>query len=101
MVDLLYHLTSLLFFNIPLLCYYFNLRSSIFYLSFGDIFCGDVFETCVIFSAILFPIKSPVASAVFLIALFEAVLSASVADRLDFYLIFTWLSFYLYFYPYF
>ena len=31
-------------------------------------------------SAILFPIKSPVASTAFGIALFEAVLSASVAD---------------------
>ena len=68
----------------------------IFCLSFGDIyfslsisssfvfelFCGEVFETLVILSAILFPIKSPVASAVFGITLFETVLIASVADCL-------------------
>ena len=60
--------------------YYFILSSSIiFCLSSGDIhlsisisssfvsesFCGDFFETLVILSAILFPVKSPVASAVF------------------------------------
>ena len=38
----------------------------------------DFFETLVILSAILLPIKSPVASAVFWIALFEAVFVASV-----------------------
>ena len=48
----------------------------------SELFFGEVFETLVILSAILFPIKSPVASAVFLIALFEAVSSASVADCL-------------------
>ena len=43
MVDLMHYLTSLLFFDIPLLCYYINLNSSIIccifsvdiYLSFG------------------------------------------------------------------
>ena len=40
----------------------------------------DFFEILVILSAILLPIKSPVASAVFWIALFEAVVIASVAD---------------------
>ena len=39
-------------------------------------------ETLVILSAILLPIKSPVASAVFWIALFEAVFIASVIDFL-------------------
>ena len=37
-------------------------------------------EILVILSAILLPIKSPVASAVFWIALFEAVFIASVVD---------------------
>ena len=88
MVDLLYFLTNLLFFDIPLLyCYYINLRSFIiFYLfletyifllvfiypvfsvSFSTVsklFFGDVFEIFVTLRAILLPIKSPVASAVF------------------------------------
>ena len=38
------------------------------------------FETLVILSAILLPIKSPVASAVFWIALFDAVFMESVVD---------------------
>ena len=46
--------------------------------SFGDFFL----ETLVILSAILLPIKSPVASAVFWIALFEAVFIASAVDFL-------------------
>ena len=80
-------LTNLLFFNISLLYCYGNLNSSIICcLSSGDIylffgasfglalstyassFCNslvDFFETLVILSAILLPIKSPVASAVF------------------------------------
>ena len=77
-------LTNLLFFGIPLL-YYTNLNSSIICcLSSGDmyLFLGvalstftsvssfgnslvDFFEMLVILSAILLPIKSPVASAVF------------------------------------
>ena len=79
--------TNLLFFNIPSLYYYINLRSSIIfclssrdiYLSSGDtylslgiplivvseLFYCEVFETFVILLAILLPIKSPVASAVF------------------------------------
>ena len=71
-------------FDIPLLYYYINLRSSIiFCLSSGDIylslgvslscsfvpvfelFCGEFFETLVILLPILLPIKSPVASSVF------------------------------------
>ena len=59
------------------------------YLSFGasdsslaSLFCGflDFLETLVILSAILLPIKSPVASAVFWIAFYEAVFIASVVD---------------------
>ena len=89
MVDLVYCLTSLLFFGIPILYYYINLRSlRIFclfsgdiYLSFGitlsnlifsaslstvsELFCGEVFETFVILSAILLAIKLPVASVFF------------------------------------
>ena len=94
------HLSNLLFFGIPLLYYYINFNSSIIcclssgdiYLffgigisllaSFGDNSFENFFETLVILSAILLPIKSPVASAVFLIALFEAVFNASVADFL-------------------
>ena len=45
-------------------------------------FCSEVFEIFVILLAILLPIKSHVASAVFFITLFELVLSASVADYL-------------------
>ena len=41
-----------------------------------------VFEKLVILSANLLPIKSPVASAVFLISLFEAVFFAPVVDFL-------------------
>ena len=40
----------------------------------------DYLEILVILSAILLPLKSPVASAVFRIALFEAVFIASVVD---------------------
>ena len=73
MVNLVHCLTNLLFFDIPLLCNYINLRSSIiFCLSSADIYLSlgislscpfKIFETFVILSAILLPIKSPVASA--------------------------------------
>ena len=92
----------MLFFDILLLYCYTNLNSSVICcLSSGDmylslevalststsvsLFCSslvDFFETLVILSAILLPIKSPVASAVFWIALFDAVLIASVVDFL-------------------
>ena len=48
-----------------------------------SLFCNslvDFFEALVILSAILLPIKSPVASAVFWIALFDAAFIASVVD---------------------
>ena len=45
-------------------------------------FVDFFFETLVLLSAILLPIKSPVVSAVFWIALFEAVFIASVVDFL-------------------
>ena len=80
MVDLVYYPTNLLFFDIPLLYYCINLRSSvIFYLSSGDIlslsiflsnpvffysfstvselFCGEIFQNFVIVTAILLPEK--------------------------------------------
>ena len=89
MVDLVHYLTNLLFFDIPLLCSYINLRSSIIFCIFSgninlslsislsrpiifslfvtasELFCGKVFGAFVILSAILLPVKSPVASAVF------------------------------------
>ena len=62
-----------------------SLLSSIFFVSFvtvSELFCGEVLEIFVILSAILLPIKSPLASADVWIAIFEAVLSESVADYL-------------------
>ena len=99
MADLMYCLTNSLFFGMPLLYYYTNLKSSIIcclffgniYLSFGisisflalsKLFCKDFFETLVILSAILLPIKWPVASAVFWSAVFQAVFIASVVEFL-------------------
>ena len=88
-------LTNLLFFDVPLLYYYINLNSSIIcclfsgdiYLSFGISLLGSVFslfcdEAFVILSAILLLIKSPVAYAVFKIALFEKVFIASILNLL-------------------
>ena len=87
-------------FDIPLLCYYVNLRSSIIFCLFsGDmysfislicsspfvtvskLFFGEVFETFVILAVVLLPIKSRVNS-VFWIAIFEAILCGSVANCL-------------------
>ena len=48
-------------------------------------FLVDFLEMLVILSGILLPTKSPVASAVFCIALLEAVFIASVADSLVFF----------------
>ena len=92
MIDLVYCLTNLLFFDIPLLYYYINLRSSIiFCLSSGDIylslgislscsfvtvfgsFCVEFFQTIIILLGIFWN---------FGIALFEAVLNGFVADCL-------------------
>ena len=75
MLDLTHYLINLLFFDILLLYYYTSLNPSIIcclssadmYLFFGasdSLFCVFL-ETLVILSAILLPIKSPVASAVF------------------------------------
>ena len=108
MIDLmLCRLTNLLFLDISSLYCYTNLNSSIICcLSPGDMcnffsasissFCyslecnsvGDFLEGVVILSAILLPIKSPVASAVFWIALFKAVFIASVVDFLTFLTVF-------------
>ena len=75
MVDLMCRLLNLLFFGIPLL-YYVSFNSSIiFCLSLGQIYLSfgislstslcDFFDALVILSAILLPIKFPVAFAVF------------------------------------
>ena len=83
MVDLMYCLTYLLFFDILLLYYYINLRSLIIfwlsseyinlslsiYLSFSfaipsELFYGEILETFVVLLVILSPIKSPAALAV-------------------------------------
>ena len=98
MVDLVNCPTNLSFFDIPSLYYYINLRSSKTCCFFsGDIciffgisinfsyVCESVSELIpneffVILLVILLPIKSPVVSAVFWIALFEAVLCGYVAD---------------------
>ena len=103
MGDLMHCLRNFLFLDILLLYCYTKINSSIIcflfsgdmYLSFGvsdsslaSLFCGfldcnsveDVFEKLIISSSILLPIKSPVASAVFWIFLFEAVFIASVVD---------------------
>ena len=105
----MYFLTSLLFFGIPLLYYinflrFFDLKSSIiFCLSSGDIYFSliiysllvskllfrKVFEALVILSAFLFPMKSSVSSAVFLITVFDAALSAFLADCLACLAVFT------------
>ena len=106
LISLLLLLFIYLFIDIPLLYYHINLRSliicclssgdvyhslsislltSIFSSSFvtiSELFYGEVFVTFVIQSAILLPIKSPVAFAVFWIDFFEAVLDASEADCL-------------------
>ena len=58
-----------------------SLSSPIFSSFFIDeLLCGDLFETCNSISAISFPTKSPVATAVFQIALFETVLIAPVLN---------------------
>ena len=88
MVDLVYYLTNLLFFNIISIYYYINLRLSIiFCLSSGDIylslgisigislscsfatvfklFCCQFIENPVTLLEMLLPISSPVASVVY------------------------------------
>ena len=57
-----------------------NSTSSLLSLLLGFFFECNSVETLVILSAILLPFKSPLASAVFLISLFEAVFIASVVD---------------------
>ena len=55
---------------------YLSFGFSVSLLTVSELFCGDSFETFVILLAVLLPIKSPVASAVFLFSLFEVVLCA-------------------------
>ena len=78
-----------MFSDIPLLYYYsgqiylsfdVSLSDPIFSVSLltvSGLFCGELLEASVVLSAILLPRKLPVASAIFWIALFEAVLRAS------------------------
>ena len=61
------------------MCLSFGTSNSLLALSFSK-FLEDFFETLVVLSATLLPIESPVASAAFWIALFEAVFIASVVD---------------------
>ena len=75
----MYHLLNLLFFGI-LLLYYVSFNSAIvFCLSLGEIYLSlltsscDFFNALVILSAILLPIKSPVAFAVSLSIFLPAV----------------------------
>ena len=90
MDDLVCYLTNLLFFDILLLDYYINLRSIVFclfsedislslgiFLSYSivtvsELFLGEILEAFLILLAILLPLKSPVASAVFWISIFVA-----------------------------
>ena len=61
------------------------LSNLVFFVSLSivsELFCGKLLESFVILSVILLPVKSPVPSAVFLTALFEVVLTESVADCL-------------------
>ena len=100
---MVYWLTNLLFFDIPILyyCIYLSRSSIIFCLSFRDtyfslgislscsfvtfseLFCCEVFETLLIPLDFLLPIKSPVSSAIFGIALFASASNTSVANCLE------------------
>ena len=105
---MVYFLTNLLSFDIPLLYYYINLRPSIIFCPFsGDIylsldislsflllanfrlFYGEVFETFVVLTAILLPFMSPVVSAVLWITIFEVVLSELINMIKKFLVIFS------------
>ena len=67
-----------------------------FVLSLLSISLTGFFDMLVILSAILLPIKSPVASSVFCVALLEAVFIAPVADFLAVSIVFFfYLTFYL------
>ena len=76
MVDLVYYLTNWMFFDISLVYYYSNLRSSIvlgdssrdiypLFVTVSKLFCGEVLGTFVILLAIFLPINSSVSSFVF------------------------------------
>ena len=79
-----------------------SLPSPSSFVTISELFYSEVFETFVILSEFLLPIKSPVTSGVFWLALFEAVLNESVADCLAWSCLVSdciyCLSFYLYFY---
>ena len=66
-----------LFFGDTSFFLYFSIKSYIFS-TVSELFCGKHLENFVVLSATLSLIKSPVASAVFWIVFFEAVLSGSI-----------------------
>ena len=83
---------------------YLGISLSRWFVIVCGLFCGEVFETSMILSGILLPIKSPVSSAGFWIALFEELISAFVTDclaRLRSLWLYLHLSFYLCFYQHF
>ena len=57
-----------------------NPAFSVSFSTVSELFCGEFLETFVILCALLLPIKLPVTTAVLWIAIFESVLSASVAN---------------------
>ena len=67
---------------------YLFLSAANFTSSSSSLLLDAFLERLVILSAILLPIKPPVASAVFCIALLEAVFTASAADFLFIYFIY-------------
>ena len=80
---------------------FISLAISIFSNSFiatSELFCGEFFETFVILSAVLLPIKSSVAYAIFWIAFLRAVLTNSLADCYQWFRSF-WLNLVLTFLP--
>ena len=59
-----------------------SISLSCVFVTVSELFYCEFFETFIILSVILLPIKSPVVSSVFWIIYFEVVLSAPVADCL-------------------
>ena len=128
MIDLVYCLKHLLYFDISLMYYYINIRSSMIfclssrdiYLSFGmflscsflticKLFCSKVLAFFVILSVILLPIKWPAASAFFDLLSWDRfkcicgiIYYLVWSRRFWLYLLLKFLLiFYQYFYPYF
>ena len=60
----------------------FSISLSFSFVIVPELFCGEILETFAMLLAIVSAIKSPVASAVFWMTVFEEVLNASVPDCL-------------------